>query len=288
MNKKIHTMKISVAICTYNRPEQLKRCVQSIIAQGEYLFELIVVFHSKNDLREIKTLNKNQRVRFLQCSKTNSSSARNRAINNSKGTILAFIDDDCVANRHWLQRIIQQFEDRYCQIVMGKAINGSNLNIFSAIENARINYYTQSNMVTKKKKKYAHVLDTKNFAIRKSFLAKHNLIFDVRFTNKFEDVDFGFRVISTGANILCNPQILVRHFGTSDFLSHLKREFSIGYNYCTMKAKWAHRLNITIAKRLHSTNTNIIPPPISHILLVWTDTLFRLLGWLRYGFERHP
>ena len=169
---------------------------------------------------------------------------------------------------------------------MGKAVNGSRSNIFSTIENARINYYVESNIVTKDKKKYAHILDTKNFAVRKSLLVGHNLLFDTRFTNKFEDVDFGFHIISIGVNILYNPHIIVRHFGTSDILSHAKREFSIGYNYCAMKAKWMNKLNINIAQKLHYAKTKISSPPKSYILLEWVDILFRLFGCLRYRFER--
>ena len=286
MNKKVHNMKISVAICTYNRPELLKKCMRSIIKQDLPPFELIIVYHSKNDLRKVSMLKRGVGVRFLHCNKTNSAVARNMAINSSKGTILAFIDDDCIANKNWLQCITQQFEDQRCQIVMGKAVNGSRSNIFSIIENARINYYVESNIITKDKKKHAFVLDTKNFAIRKSLLVGHNLLFDTRFTNKFEDIDFGLRTISIGVSILYNPRIIVRHFGTSSLLSHVKREFSIGYNYCVMKAKWTHKLNMKIAQRLYHTRTKINFPPKSYILLEWVDILFRFFGCLWYRFEK--
>lgn len=261
----MHTL-ISVIICTHKRPNQLRNCVQSIIVQDPSPFELIIVYHSKNDLQKLNMLKKEMKVRFLVCNKTNSAAARNIAIKNAKGSILAFIDDDCVANKYWLQCITQQFKDPHCQMVMGKAVDGSRINIFSTMENARINHYVKSNIVSRSRKKYALVLDTKNFAVRKNLIKKHNLFFDTRFTNKFEDVDFGFRTILNGVNISYNPNIIVRHYGTSNFASHVRREIAIGYNYCVMKAKWENGFDSENIHRLQNTRTNIGFPPKSHFL----------------------
>lgn len=281
----MHTVKISVAICTYNRSEQLKKCVQSIIYQEAHLLELIIVYHSKSDLQGVNMLKKDVRIRFFHCNKPSSSASRNVAINNSKGAILAFIDDDCIANRYWLLHISQHFKNPHSQLVMGRAITGSKPNVFSKIENARINHYVQSYIVRKGNRKYATILDTKNFAVRKSFLIKHNLLFDTRFTDKFEDIDFGLRVISVGASISYNSQLVVRHFGTPDFCSHVKREFSIGYNYCAMEKKWSNKLNMKVAKILYFAARKTGPLPKSYILIEWVDVLFRFFGSLKFKFK---
>lgn len=46
--------------------------------------------------------------------------ARNAGLKHAKGDILVFIDDDCVAHKEWLQRLVEPFfEDNSIGIVGG-------------------------------------------------------------------------------------------------------------------------------------------------------------------------
>ena len=97
---------ISVVIPTYNEQDQIRRCLTSIFAQQTaHSFEVIVVDSSRDDTpdivrREFPDVNLIHREQ-----QTFAAEARNIGIEQASGTIVAFIDADCVADIHWISAI---------------------------------------------------------------------------------------------------------------------------------------------------------------------------------------
>lgn len=118
-------MVISVVILTFNRREHVVDTVESTLRQafdGDY--EVIVVDNWSEDgsYEELKS-------RFSRISnfcivrpsqRIGIAAARNYGIQISKGDIVAFIDDDCIANRSWLKEINSIFKDSSVGCVGGK------------------------------------------------------------------------------------------------------------------------------------------------------------------------
>ena len=111
-------MKISVVICTYRRPsllaEALKSAVDQEFAVGEY--EVIVVDNNSKDetpkiVGQIQDAT-NVPVRYEVETKKGLSHARNCGIRQSRGGIIAFLDDDAVADRRWITEILHVY-DKY-------------------------------------------------------------------------------------------------------------------------------------------------------------------------------
>lgn len=86
---------VSVVIPTCDRPELLKRAIDSVLRQTFSDLELIVVDDGINEKAEtsVKTFS-DPRVHYLVSGGRGGSAARNMGIKSSKGTYVAFLDDD--------------------------------------------------------------------------------------------------------------------------------------------------------------------------------------------------
>lgn len=96
----------SVVVCTYNRGKYLERCLNSLRQQSYQNYEIIVVNGPSNDETD-SVLDKYPDVRVVKQETLNGLSyARNLGINASRGEIIAFIDDDAVADESWLGNLV--------------------------------------------------------------------------------------------------------------------------------------------------------------------------------------
>ena len=104
------TAEISVAVCTYNRSDVLPKCLESLVNQSvgtEHLEVLIIDNNSTDDTKKIATdfCEKHNIFRYIFEEKQGLSHARNRAIAEAKGEYLAYIDDDAIADKDWIEKI---------------------------------------------------------------------------------------------------------------------------------------------------------------------------------------
>lgn len=109
-------MKISVIICTYNRAESLKDTLDSLLAQRcDETFEYEIITVDNNSTDKTKELTESYiqkfegRGRYLFEPKQGKPYALNRGIQESKGEILAFTDDDVIVDTKWLSEIHKNF-----------------------------------------------------------------------------------------------------------------------------------------------------------------------------------
>ncbi|MDD5680992.1 MAG: glycosyltransferase family 2 protein [Candidatus Omnitrophica bacterium] len=105
---------ISAVICTYKRSEYLRKAIQSLIDQTlpGHLYEILVIDNAfDDDTRRIIHYNfagvKNLRYDYEQNKGT--AFARNKGYRMSRGTYVAFLDDDAIASSDWLERIVEAF-----------------------------------------------------------------------------------------------------------------------------------------------------------------------------------
>lgn len=126
-------MRLSAVICTRNRPDLIGQAVASVLANDYPTFELIVVDQSDTDataraLAPFQATHPN--FRYLHTTRVGLSAAYNTAIAASRGEVLAFTDDDCVAPQDWLRRIATTFAREpdvdliYGQVVCAEELRG--------------------------------------------------------------------------------------------------------------------------------------------------------------------
>jgi glycosyltransferase involved in cell wall biosynthesis len=109
---------ISVIICTYNRSSSLKDLLESLLIQEvteEFTYEVIVVDNNSGDnTKEIvdSYISKFQgRLRYLFEPRQGKPFALNLGIQEARGELLAFTDDDCILEKNYLVEIHKTFKE---------------------------------------------------------------------------------------------------------------------------------------------------------------------------------
>ena len=103
-------IKLSIAICTYNRPELLKHCLDAIHPQIIEGTELLVIDNGSESVKDLVSTFRD--VRYLRESQTGLSFARNRAIDEANGDVVLYLDDDALADPNLVQTALDA-SDRY-------------------------------------------------------------------------------------------------------------------------------------------------------------------------------
>lgn len=112
--------KLSVVIVTYNRHDDLKECLDSLLNLNEPPSEIIVVDSNSND--GTHELVKSYPLKFVNIKERSMVKARNTGLQNSKGDIIAYVDDDVVVSKNWAKYILEPYEDKNVGGVGGRVM----------------------------------------------------------------------------------------------------------------------------------------------------------------------
>jgi GT2 family glycosyltransferase len=100
----------SVVVVSRARPAALCRCVMSLVQQDHPNFEIVVVADAAGRFA-LAERGLGQIVKQAAFDEANISAARNIGIGLAAGDVVAFIDDDAVAEPTWLTRLLWPFVD---------------------------------------------------------------------------------------------------------------------------------------------------------------------------------
>jgi GT2 family glycosyltransferase len=109
---------LTVAICTKDRPENLARCLESLVklqtpheAEGSPCFEILVIDNAPSDEQTKELVASLSTVRYVREPKPGLDFARNRGLEEATGDLLAFLDDDVVVDRQWLDGLMEAWAE---------------------------------------------------------------------------------------------------------------------------------------------------------------------------------
>ncbi len=108
---------ITVAICTYRRNRLLKDCLTALTAQSISGFTIMVIDNDCNV--DCAAIAKKFNARYYEEPVIGLSSARNKAIQKAKNSILLFLDDDAIPDRNLISATLSAFENKEVDIVGG-------------------------------------------------------------------------------------------------------------------------------------------------------------------------
>lgn len=228
---------ISIAISTRNRSNLLKECLESLHKQSTKPLEIIIVDNaSTDDTQDVcASFNKKLPIKYYSEKKIGTPFARNRCIQAARGVILAFLDDDCVANCCWLENIQKHFLTYRSSVgVMGISLNNNPQNISGEIEQVfyerwlseNISNLTQPSVVLS-----GSVIDTKNCTLRSSFIKKFTFSATAPHgdVGNDEDVEIGNLLFKANRNIYFDPTIQIYHNNSQSISRLLYRNFWEGF-----------------------------------------------------------
>lgn len=214
--------KISVAVCTYNRSDVLPKCLESLADQtaGSEFFEVLIVDNNSND--ETKKIaddfcKKHNNFRYIFEEKQGLSHARNRAIDEAKGTYLAYIDDDAIADKEWIEKIESVIQNNKDIVAFGGPIypwyNKEKPKWFKD-EFVTYSYWEQHFQLTEKNCPFG--LSGSNMIFKKEILNKYNG-FSAEYGMTGDKIAFGEesllfnKMLKNSENIQYFPDIKVLH-----------------------------------------------------------------------------
>ncbi|GGR39446.1 hypothetical protein GCM10010497_48360 [Streptomyces cinereoruber] len=103
----------SVVVATRERPGQLARALDSLLDQDHPDFEVVVVDNAPRteDTRDLVVRKYADRVRYVREDVPGLAAAHNAGLAAVRSDVVAFTDDDVIADPHWLTALTEPFAD---------------------------------------------------------------------------------------------------------------------------------------------------------------------------------
>jgi len=232
VDNKVH---ITVCIPTYKRPKLLARCMEALRTQerSEFDYSIVVVDNDVEQTAKEVVYEWQKRSPVKICyyvePEKNIALARNKAVENAKGNLIAFIDDDEFPETNWLLTLYKTYINFNSDGVLGP--------VKPYFEGNPPNWLVKGKFCERKIHKTGTLLHwgetrTGNVLINRSiFVDKRN-----RFESQFgrtggEDIEFFKKVIGQGkVFIWCNEAIVYEVVGPDRWKRsfYLKKFLRIG------------------------------------------------------------
>lgn len=213
---------VSVIVPVLNGADKIDECIESLLAQSypSHLTEIIVVDNNSDD--GTQDIVSTYPVKLIHETIQTSYAARNHGIREARGSIIAFTDADCVADKMWLSRLVEPFSDEKVGAVGGKILSQESNNLIEQFTD----YLQPFDVITDLP---LEVFLTNNVAYRTHLVDAVGLFDEALFTAG--DVDLAWRVqIHTGAKVKRVPEAIVYHKNRSTLKGLFKQFRRYGYS----------------------------------------------------------
>jgi glycosyltransferase involved in cell wall biosynthesis len=221
--------KFSLIIPTYNRPERLKTCLDSLL-NLDYPpdnFEVIIVDDGSDDPldRLVQPYQQHLNLTLLRQSNAGPATARNTGANLARGKYLAFTDDDCTLEQKWLSALEKGFLETPNALLGGKTSNALPDNPYSTASQLLIDYlYDYYNHRSQKAQFFA----SNNFAVARELFQKVGQ-FDTSFPLAAgEDREFCDRWLGIGYPLVYIANAIVYHAHHLTLTKFWRQHFNYG------------------------------------------------------------
>ena len=223
----------SVIIPTHNRKRILSKSLTALFdqtypAEG---YEIIVADDGSNDGTEelLGSLAPPCSIRYLRLEKMGAARARNRAIEEARGSVILFIDDDTVATRRFMEDHLKIHEAREKAIVQGPVLTTHDIERPDRLRLNMVDIYQNL------KDLHPCFFPAGNVSVRKEHIVKAGL-FDEEFSGYgWEDMELGKRLLKLGLkSVRCYFRCIAFHykeeFKPEDLTAIRRRERDKGFS----------------------------------------------------------
>jgi glycosyltransferase involved in cell wall biosynthesis len=111
--------KATVAICTRDRTDDLRRCLEALVSLQDDGQEVMIVDNCPSSDSTLRLVKEYRNIRYVLEERPGLDIARNRALREAKHEIIAFTDDDATPDPGWLGNLLRNFEDPLVLCVTG-------------------------------------------------------------------------------------------------------------------------------------------------------------------------
>ncbi len=239
-------IRISVVIPTRDRCTQVIRCLESLREQTMNDFEIIVVNDgatdkTKEELDQFSMQTLPFRLKLIHHRLPRGANpSRNEAINESVSELVAFLDDDCVADSQWLENLQAPLSDQRVAAVSGHVINVARSNQWERffIGQHRVNSKTRGGI------RIASRVVAGNMVVRRTFLAealdedRAEIPGDVRTSARGDEEGLRIQILRSGNFIAHAPGAICHHDHPYDFKSFCRQASHSGRSAAKLGRKY--------------------------------------------------
>ena len=245
---------ISIIIANRNGENYLRTCLTSLLKSSLKDYEAIIIDNNSTD-SSIEIVNeyakKDSRIRLLR-NKINQGVpfSRNRAINEAKGDILIFLDNDTKVDKDWLKGIVQTFSsDSKIGALQCKIFDFKKTHLIQEI-GMKLYPYTDFGTTLGRGEKDHGQFDRPIEIIAlgaalavKKVVAKNIGGFDLKLMHTTDDLDFSWRIWISGYKVMLSPKSKIYHY-TKEHRHNYKLYFHLSKNSLRMITKNYELLNV--------------------------------------------
>jgi len=224
----------SIIIPSYGQKVYISQALDSLSSQDtEYSYEIIVVESSGDGTAELVQQRFPQVKIVKLAQRTHPGTARNLGIKAAQSDILLFTDTDCIADRNWVQRMVDNQQQG--KLALGGLVNnGTNKNIIGTADYL-LEFY---DFLCKRKKTRIGPIPTCNVSYHRSLFEKHGYFVD---HIKGSDSVFSRKIAAAGQVIHWDPQIKIWHQNRTSLKKVIKNQFELGIGAAVSRRKYPLR-----------------------------------------------
>ena len=227
-------MKTTVFICTYNRGNLIEGTLESLLKNQNRSPDEIVIVNGggiKNCQKMIKKWqNKFPIIKTIQTRNKNLATSRNIGLPHCKGDIILQTDDDARPLPDWIEKMIK-YHEKYSEVgvIGGDVIDASRGNFLSKIADI-------ATFPSYKKVQKVRSVAGVNSSYKKEVIELVGEYDETLFRG--EDVDYNWRAIQSGWDVLYCPEIKVKHLHRPSWKSLFQQHFMYGRAHYLVRKKW--------------------------------------------------
>lgn len=226
----------SIIVPTYNRPRQLRRCLQALEALDypSDRFEVILVNDGgQHSLAEIVAEFESRFcLRYVVQPNRGPAAARNYGAKLANGRFLAFTDDDCAPSATWLRQLASQLLAEPHKMVGGYTKNALHRNPFAITSQLLVDFLYQYYNQTESR---ALFFTSNNFALASEQFWRIGGFEESIPLAAGEDRELCDRWLDNGLEMVYLPRAVIYHAHNLHLISFFRQHFNYG------RGAWLYR-----------------------------------------------
>ncbi len=221
-------VQISIVIPVYNRPEEIRELLESLILQTYPDFEVIVVEDGSTAACKsiVESFKERLRIRYIYQQNTGPAYARNHGMEQAKGNYFVFFDSDCIIPSMYIQEVVNELEIHYVDAFGGPdAAHASFSDLQKAINYSMTSIFTTGGIRGRKGAVSQFQPRSFNMGVSREVFQKTG-----GFGRIFpgEDPDFTLRIWKKGFQTRLFPKAFVYHKRRLSFQKFAKQVYEFG------------------------------------------------------------
>ncbi|MCF6158758.1 MAG: glycosyltransferase [wastewater metagenome] len=306
-----HLPLVTIAVCTRNRTADLARCLDSLNCLDYPALDILIVDNAPSDDTTKQLIHtRYSNVRYICEPRPGLDWARNRAILEARGDIIAYTDDDVVVDPGWIKALATVFAENPEVMAVTGLVVPYELETEAQILFERYGGFTRGFICKRYRAERNSRMQLKtyygnvgqfgtgaNMAYRRSLFDKIGY-FDPALdvgtaTNGGGDLEMFFRVLKEGYTLFYEPNALVRHCHRQTFreLKNQITSWGTGFIACIVRCAAAYpdeRFSLLrlwswwLRRKIRSLLLSFVRPAHFQRSLILTELWGAFIGPYRY------